>query len=595
MKTQGKNTWDLTLLYKNGGDPHIEKDSRELERAYARIEKKYKGKDFTSSAPKLVALLEELGVLDKKLKGSKPMWYFSLRTSINADDKEAGAKANLYSQRFTAARNKIVFILLALGKIPVPLQKKYLKDPLLADYRYFLKKTFDRSKYLLTEQEEQLAGLLTQPAYRMWVNSQSKVLSRKIVNFKGKELPLAEAISIVASQPKKDRHSLHTEINKVYKDNSDFAASEINAAYTFKKIMDERRGYAEPYSATVLDYENDEKTVRNLVDTVTKGFKISHRFYALQAKLLKEKKITLPDRGVAIGRVQKKFDFPYSLEIVSRAFDKVDPKYGKILHMFVENRQIDVYPRKGKKGGAFCWGNDYFPTFVMLNHTDDIRSVETLAHEMGHAFHNEMSKSQPSHYRDYTTATAEVASTFFEQVAQSELEHELDSKAYAILLHNKIMGDISTIFRQVAFYNFELELHTRLRKEGELSKEDLAKLMNKHLKSYLGPAVEVAEDDGYFFTYISHIRRFFYVYSYAYGQLISRALFEKWKEDKSYAKKIEQFLKAGGSMSPEDIFKSIGIDTSDPAFFATGLKAIEKDIAKLEKLTSSTRKKSVVG
>ena len=104
--------------------------------------------------------------------------------------------------------------------------------------------------------------------------------------------------------------------------------------------------------------------------------------------------------------------------------------------------------------------------------------------------------------------------------------------------------------------------------------------------------VDVGEDDGYTFVTWSHLRYFFYVYSYAYGQLISRALFEKWKTDKSYAKKIEQFLSAGRSMSPENIFKSIGIDTSDPDFFESGLKSIENDIKKLEKLALKVKEKS---
>ncbi len=123
----------------------------------------------------------------------------------------------------------------------------------------------------------------------------------------------------------------------------------------------------------------------------------------------------------------------------------------------------------------------------------------------------------------------------------------------------------------------------------QLSKTEIAVLMNKHFKSYIGPSVDLSEDDGYFFVYWSHIRRFFYVYSYAYGQLISRALFEKWKKDSTYIEKIDQFLSAGRSMSPKDIFKKIGIDTSDPSFFETGLKAIDADITRLEKLAKKAK------
>ena len=149
---------------------------------------------------------------------------------------------------------------------------------------------------------------------------------------------------------------------------------------------------------------------------------------------------------------------------------------------------------------------------------------------------------------------------------------------------------MASIFRQVACFNFELQLHRRIRAEGQLSRGEIAKLLRKHLESYLGPAVRITDDDGYFFVTWSHIRRFFYVYSYAYGQLISRALFENWKADKSYAKKIEQFLSAGCSISPENIFKRAGIDTSNTKFFEAGLRSIEKDIDKLEKLTTKKRR-----
>jgi oligoendopeptidase F len=206
------------------------------------------------------------------------------------------------------------------------------------------------------------------------------------------------------------------------------------------------------------------------------------------------------------------------------------------------------------------------------------------------AFHTELSKTQPSHYSHYTTSTAEVASTFFEQVVSADLEKHLSEKERMLLLHNKLLGDMSTIFRQVACFNFELELHTKIREEGIVSKEDMADLLSKHMKTYLGPVFDVTHDDGYFYVYWSHIRNFFYVYTYAYGQLISRALFEKWKQDPSYSKKIEQFLKAGRSMSPKDIFKSIGINTSDPAFFSAGLKGIEDDISTLEKLAKKLNK-----
>jgi oligoendopeptidase F len=209
---------------------------------------------------------------------------------------------------------------------------------------------------------------------------------------------------------------------------------------------------------------------------------------------------------------------------------------------------------------------------------------------MGHAIHAELSKAQPPIYRGHTISVAEVASTLFENFVFDEIFEKLSEKEKIVALHNKIEDDIQTIFRQIAVFNFENELHETIRDRGDMSKEDIAGLMNKHMKSYLGSAFKLQPDDGYFFVAWSHIRRFFYVYSYAYGQIVSRALYAKYKQNKNYLKKIEEFLKAGGSKSPEAIFRDIGIDTSDPKFFEAGLKNIETDIERLEKMLKNAKK-----
>jgi len=577
--------WNLGLLYKSEKDPKIERDLKSLEKGYANFEKKYKGKDFTSTPEKLAKALKDHEALLDSTSYSEPWWYFALRQDMNSLDEIAKANATKNDQRLVKSHNKIEFFKLEIGKIQKKDQKKYLESKVLAPYKYFLVRVFNNAQYYLTEKEEQLFSLLSQTSYDMWIDASEKLISLQTIEYQGKKMPLPEVIGIYANLPKKDRRYLHNEINQKLKSISDSGEAEINAVYNFKKVIDETRKYKKPYSSTVLAHENDEESVEILVNLVTKSFRISHKFFRLHAKLLKEKKIKLADRSAKIGEIKRKFDFETAVKIVSDSFAKVDPKYSKILSEFIENNQIDVYPRKGKRGGAYCWGSGKLPTFVLLNHTDNIRSVETLAHEMGHAIHTELSKNLTPYYRHYTTATAEVASTFFEQIVVDDLERHLSDKEKIILLHNKILGDIATIFRQIAFFNFEKELHQQIREKGQLSSLEISKLLSKHLRSYLGPNVEVTDEDGYFFMYISHIRRFFYVYSYAYGQIVSRALYENWKKDSKFASKVEQFLRAGRSMSPKDIFKSVGIDTSNPEFFKAGLKGIERDIDRLAKLT----------
>ena len=580
-----KTEWDLAMFYKSDKDPQIERDMVAIDEACTAFEKKYRNKDFTKTPESLLKALKNSALLEETIQSAKPIFYLHLKRSINSEDDVTGALQTKLEQRTTAAINKLEFFRLQIGKIPKDKQRSFLQDKRLAEFRFMLEEIFKTAKYNLTEQEEQLAGLLSQTSYDMWVDTGKKLLNKQTVTYKNKQIPLSEATNLIIDLPKANRQKLYSQVLEKLKSISFFAEAEMNAICNFKKVLDERRGYEKVYSQTVLRYQNDEATVENLTNIVTKYFSLSRKFYKIHAKLLGEEKITSADRSAKIGEIRKKFDLDRTIEVVKSAFTKFGPKYAAFVDAYLENGQIDVFPRKHKNGGAFCSDMGTLPVFVLLNHTNSIKSVETFGHEMGHAIHSELSKPQPARYRHYTMSAAEVASTFFEQLTLDELEHYLSKDEQIILLHTKLMGDIATIFRQVACFNFEKELHVAIRSKGQLSKEEMAQLLNKHMGAYMGDTVKLTDDDGYFFVYWWHIRNFFYVYSYAFGQLVSRALYERWKQNPEYREKVEQFLGAGGSDTPENIFKSIGIDVRDPAFFEAGLKGVEEDIKRLEKLT----------
>lgn len=578
--------WNLKLLYKSHKDPQIEKDIKATEREFKRFASKYqKSKEWLKKPRALKTALEDYEKLGTTIPSSKIMRYFAYAKDLDADDTYAEAMINKLSDRLTKIRNQILFFDLELGEIPKKKQKEFLKSKELSHYRYFLKQVFENAQYDLSEPEEKIMSLKSLPSYGLWVDGVSNVVNRETVVFKGKEIPLSEAQNKVSELPTKTRRKLQADILGKLKQHADFAQSEINAIVINKKINDELRGYKKPYSATVIGYENDITVVENFVELITKNFKLAHRFYKLKARLLKEKKLTYADRGAKIGTLTKKFPFKEQVSILRETFGDVDRTYLKVLDDMLSNGQIDVYPKKGKTGGAYMSSSVNMPSFVLLNNVDNFNSLTTFAHEMGHAIHSARSKSQSPIYEGYSTAVAETASTLFEQFVFDRVFETLSDKEKVIALHDKIDSSISTIFRQIALFNFEVELHEYVREHGHISRTDIAKLMNKHMKSYLGPAFDLKELDGYFFIFWGHIRYFFYVYSYAYGELISHALYEKYKEDPSYIKKIDQFLSAGGSKSPKDIFKEIGIDTTSMDFFKLGLKNIEKEIKELEKLT----------
>jgi len=579
-----KTNWNLKLFYKSNTDPKIEEDVKIFEKLHVDFEKKYKEIDFTKDENALLKVLVDYEAVAGDPSGSRAIHYFYYLKDLNAGDKKAEAEVNKISQRLTNASNKIIFFELALGKIPADIQKTLLASSKLSHFKYFLENIFKQAKYSLSEPEEKILSLKSLPGHGMWVSSNRKLLSKQTVVWKKKEIPLSQATAMVSTLPIKERHALHGLIMENLKSMSDFSEAEINAVYTDKKINDELRGFKNPYDATLLSHETEESMVNALTKAVADGFKISHKFYKLKAKILKLKKLSYADRNVGIGKTDKQIPFEKGLDIVRKAFGDMDKDFLNILDTYLENGQIDVFPKKGKTGGAYCSSSTELPTLVLLNHIPEMRSVRTLAHEMGHGIHAEYSKSQTPLYQGHSIAVAEVASTFFEQVVFDNIFSTLSPKEQIVALHDKINDEVQTIFRQIACFNFEKDLHEAIREKGSVSKEEMGVILNKHMKAYLGPIVDMKEIDGYFFVYWSHIRNFFYVYSYAYGSLVSKALYEKYKKNPEYLKEIKTFLLAGCSKSPKDIFADIGIDTSDPKFWQEGLDSIEGDIKKLGSL-----------
>lgn len=581
-----KTEWDLTQFYKSPKDPQIQKDMDAYDVLCTNFEKKYKGKKVhLENERKLAKAIAEYELISNSVLISKPFFYFMLaRDSRPDDDWTLVAGSNKVQESMTKSGNKLLFFTLDLGKVSETHKKKFLKSQILKEYRYFLKTLFNWSKYLLSEPEEKILELKSQPASDLWVGGLEKLLSKLVIPFDGKKLPIAKAASMVSELPVAKRRELHKTIYETLDGVSDFAESELNAFVINKKIDDELRGFKTPYAAKVLSNENDPAVIETLIRVVTDNFTISHRFYALKAKMMKLGTFTYADRAADIASNPKPISLEKTLELMQTMLSKMGDFYVDTFNRMLREGRIDIYPRKNKKGGAYSWRMKGLPGFVLLNHINNIPSVMTFAHEMGHAIHSELSSRQRTMYQGHVSSVAEVASTLFESFMFDQIFSSLTDEEKVIALHDKIQDDIQTIFRQIAGFNFENDLHLKIREKGALSKEDIAKLMVHHMHTYLGPKFKLTPLDGNNFINWAHLRMNFYVYTYAYGQITSKALYAEYKKDPKFFQKIEEFLKAGRSKSPEDIFLDTGINIRNPKFFLTGLKAIEKDIDMLEQL-----------
>jgi oligoendopeptidase F len=227
----------------------------------------------------------------------------------------------------------------------------------------------------------------------------------------------------------------------------------------------------------------------------------------------------------------------------------------------------------------------------MLNHTDELKDVRTIAHESGHAINSELMKKRCDTLScGMVLSTAEVASTFMEDFVTERLLKEADDEAKLSLMMDKLNEEISTIFRQIACYKFEQMLHKEFRNRGYLSKEEIGEIFQKNMAAYMGDAVKMSPGSENWWIYWSHIRRFFYVYSYASGLLISKALQSKVRKNKSFIKDVKEFLASGTTDSPKNIFAKLGIDITKKEFWDNGLKEVEDLLDKTEAFARKLKK-----
>lgn len=340
---------------------------------------------------------------------------------------------------------------------------------------------------------------------------------------------------------------------------------------------DDLRQIPRPDLTRHISDDIDSEIVDTLIKTVSDRFDISARYYGLKARLLNAKQLKYHERNAEYGNINKKYPYNESLKIILQVFKNLDRKFADILNRFIQNGQFDVYPRKGKTSGAFCaYHLISQPSYILLNHTNRLNDVLTLAHELGHGINNELIREKQNALNFGTPiSTAEVASTFIEDFVLQKILKKADDELRLSIMMMRLNGEVSTIFRQVACYKFEQELHQNFRQKGYLSKDDIGKLFQKHMASYMGDAVEQSPGSENWWVYWGHIRSFFYVYSYASGLLISKSFQKSVKENPGFIEKVKEFLSAGLSDSPKNIFRNLGIDITDKRFWNRGLDEIE--------------------
>ena len=595
-----KYTWDLTPLYNSDDDLQMEKDfTISIKKNYAFINKWKNRSDYLKN-PKILreALDEYNGIAEKYGIGMRTEYYLILRNSQDHTNKKIIQKMKYFEKDIIKTENDIQFFELNISKIPLTKQKKFLHSKDLEPYKHYIERLFQVSKYMLSEKEEKILNLTSFTSYHNWIEMLEQFLSKETVTIiaddgKKKEIPFSENKKFLESKNKKVRDTASKEEFRILEKWSDVAEHEINSILQSQRVVDELKGFTRPDESRHMADDISTKTVDTMIETVVNNFSLPKKYYKLKARLFGKKKLSYFERYVPYGEITKKYSFEEAIQINKDIFKSLDNEFYAYLKSMYEKQQYDVYPYKGKRGGAFCIGElKTIPPYILLNHKDDLDSVLTISHETGHAINYYMMfQKQLALNCDNPLSIAEVASTFFEDFVLERLIADVrDEETRLAILMKKLESDIATVHRQVACYKFEQEMHKEFRQTSYLPKEKISSLFKKNMEAYMGDYVSQDRGSEYGWVSWSHIRTFFYVYSYANGLLISKALQNMVKEDPKNIEKVKVMLSTGSSKSPEQMFKDIGIDITRKEFWEKGLKEIEDIYSKAYELAKKLEK-----
>jgi oligoendopeptidase F len=589
----GSAVWDLRPLFAHDDAPEIEEALRGVGRAGRWFIDKWGDRsDYLHEPDVLAEALDDYEKWKRRYgTDGDAGFYFWLRTQQDQNDPGLKARFNKIEEFSRKIENEIQFFHLRIAKIPQNRQKKFLSFPGLRKYRHFLERVFAESRYLLTELEEKILNLKEPTSNLNWVKMTSGFLAKEerkvLLEDGGRAMKtFTEVASLMNSRDRRVRDAAARAFNNVLHKYVEVGEAELNSVLADKKVDDELRGLSRPDLQRHLNDDIESDVVDTLIRSVSARFDIPAKFYGLKAKLLRVKRLKYHERNVEFGKIDRRYPWREASRLVLKAVRCLDGEFAAIYEGFLRNGRIDVHPRKGKAGGAFCVHHLLSqPTYILLNHTDRLNDVLTLAHELGHGINNElMRKKQNSLNFGTPTSTAEVASTFMEDFVLQEILREAEDETRLAIMMMKLNDDVSTIFRQAACYTFEQELHTAFRQKGYLSKEEIGSLFRKHMAAYMGESVEQSAGSENWWVYWSHIRYFFYVYSYASGLLISKSLQNSVKEDPGFISKVKGFLSAGLSDSPRNIFLELGIDITDGTFWEKGLDEVQQLLEETEAL-----------
>jgi oligoendopeptidase F len=578
--------WDLDPLIEGEGPAGVERRLAEaLERAQT-FATCYAGRLSELDSEGLREAMQELAVIHELV--GRAGTYAALRFATDTADPANGALLQLAQERGTAIETTLLFFDLEWAVLDDEPAEQLLAGEGLDFCRHYLRNVRRYRDHLLSEPEEKILSEKSLTGAGAWTRLFDELTSAIDVELSPEEerVALDVALSRLSLPDRETRRSTAHAVTEALAPGLRTRAFLFNTLLADKGIDDRLRSYPHWLAARNLANEASDESVRALIEAVRGRSEIPRRWYRLKARLLGVERLADYDRIASVSEDEVSFPFAQAREIVLDCYSSFSPELGEIARRFFDERRIDAPVRPAKRGGAFCASAvPSVQPYVLLNYTARRRDVLTLAHELGHGVHFALAAQQGIFHQSMPLTLAETASVFGETVVFGRLLEQDSAPASRLaLLAENLEDTIATVFRQVAMNRFEDLVHTARREEGELSVERFGELWFDSQDELLGDSVELSDGYRTWWSYIPHfIGSPGYVYAYAYGQLLALSVYERYEQvGAELVPRYLELLAAGGSRSPEELGRIVGIDLADPGFWDAGLDLVERQLKDAE-------------
>jgi len=588
--------WQLEGLYAAVDDPALAADLQTAVAIAGRFRDNWRQKiaDPALTPERLAAVLADYEAVQRQIL--KPYHYASLLFA--ADSNNSAHQGLLAKVRETMATvtEATLFLELEIVRLSEKQTAQLLTDPRIVPYRHWLENVRLQAPYTLDEEVEQVIRRKDLSGKEAFVQLFDELCSGLTYRFtlpdeeQERDVTGEELLALLYHPDRELRRAAFATFLQRHADQQLVLTTCFNNLLLDHGREADLRRYPDLMTPTCMTSETSPEMVEQMLAVSEANYPLAQRYFALKRRLLGLDTLRNTDLYAPVSSSQRSFTFDEARQLVLESFNGFSPELAQRAQRVLDGGRVDIAPRPGKSGGAFCMGmTPEEEPFVLLNFTGTLRDVSTLAHELGHAVHYSCSGRQNLYHYHAPLPLAETASVFGEMLLTRHLlQQRPDRELQIALLCGKLEDMIATTFRQTVLTRFEQKAH-RLRGERLLSADDYCRLWWEENARLFGPEVEMIDEYRWGWSYISHfIHARFYCFSYVFGELLVLSLYRQYQaQGAAFVPGFLELLAAGGSDTPADLVHKLGLDLNDAAFWQNGYDVMAGLLDELEGLVAA--------